>query len=187
MSDVIERVLGFWFLPPEKTDADAAREIWFTSDSEFDREVAERFMVDYKKARRCRYDDLGQTAIGSVVLVIMLDQFPRNLFRGSAQAFATDARAREVADRALANGFDRELGTWQRMFLYLPFEHSEGLDDQERSVALFTDLGHAETLKFAISHRDIIQRFGRFPTRNAALGRTNTYEEIEFLKDFSEF
>ena len=187
MSDVIERVLGFWFLPPEKSDADAAREIWFTSDPEFDREVAERFMADYKKARRCRYDDLGQTAIGSVVLVIMLDQFPRNLFRGSAQAFATDARAREVADRALANGFDRELGTWQRMFLYLPFEHSEGFADQERSVALFTELGHAETLKYAISHRDIIQQFGRFPTRNAALGRINTAEERKFLKDFSEF
>jgi len=187
MSDVIERVLGFWFLPPEITDANAARTIWFMSDPAFDREVVDRFMADYKKARSSRYDNLGQTAVGSLALVIMLDQFPRNMFRGSARAFATDARARVIADRALANGFDRELGTWQKMFLYLPFEHSEGLADQERSVALFTDLGHAETLKFAISHRDIIQRFGRFPTRNATLGRTNTYEEIEFLKDFSEF
>ena len=187
MSDVIERLVGFWFLPPEITDAEAARKIWFTTDPEFDREIAEKFMADYKKARNGLYDDLDQTAIGSLTLVIMLDQFPRNLFRGSARAFATDARAREVADHALANGFDRELGIWQRMFLYLPFEHSEGIADQERSVALFTELGHTETLKYAISHREIIQKFGRFPTRNAALGRTNTAEEGEFLKDFSEF
>ena len=187
MSDVIERVLGFWFLPPEITDANAARKIWFMTDPEFDREIAERFMADYKKACSGNYDDLGRTAVGSLALVIMLDQFPRNLFRGSARAFITDARARKVADHALANGFDRGLGTWQRMFLYLPFEHSERIVDQECSVGLFTELGHAETLKFAISHRDIIQRFGRFPTRNAAFGRTNTYEEIEFLKVFSEF
>ena len=187
MSDVIERLLDFWFLPPEISDADAAREIWFTTDPEFDCEIAKRFVADYKNARSGRYDDLSRTAAGSLVLVILLDQLPRNLFRGSARAFATDARALEVADCALANGFDRELRTWQRMFLYLPFEHSEGIADQERSVALFTELGHTDTLKYAITHRDIIQRFGRFPTRNAALGRINTAEEKEFLKDFLEF
>ena len=187
MSDVIERVLGFWFLPPEKTDADAAREIWFTSDPEFDREVAERFMADYKKARRCRYDDLGQTAIGSVVLVIMLDQFPRNLYRGSPQAFATDDLALEIVKNGVASGFDADLGKTRRMFLYLPFEHSENLGDQDMAVRLFKVLNDEQCYSYALEHYYVISRFSRFPGRNAALGRGSTLEELSFLEVFGAY
>ena len=113
--------------------------------------------------------------------MILLDQFPRNIFRGSARAFAADPLARAVADRAIARGFDQRVAQAQRLFFYLPFEHSEQLADQERAVALVRALGDADLLKWAELHADIIRRFGRFPHRNAALGRTTSRVEQAFL------
>jgi uncharacterized protein (DUF924 family) len=116
-----------------------------------------------------------------LALLLVLDQFPRNMFRGSARAFAADGAAREVADRAIARGFDQEAKSEERSFFYLPFEHSENLADQERCVALARATGDADTLEWAELHADIIRRFGRFPHRNAVLGRAATAAEQEFL------
>ena len=123
----------------------------------------------------------GDLAPGTYALAILLDQFPRNMFRGRAKAFATDAKARAVAAAAISKGFDRALPVVERRFLYLPFEHSEFLADQERAISLFAGLGDALSLDYAIRHRAIIARFGRFPHRNGALGRASTMAEIAFL------
>ena len=123
-----------------------------------------------------------QTAEGALALILVLDQFPRNMFRGDARAFAADPLARAVAERALARGFDRSMALSDRQFLYLPFEHSETLADQERCCALFRSTGDADLLKWAELHADIIRRFGRFPHRNAMLGRATTLEEQAFLE-----
>jgi uncharacterized protein (DUF924 family) len=125
--------------------------------------------------------DWEATPDGALALAIVLDQFPRNMFRNDARAFATDAMARDIADRALARGFDRQLAAADRPFLYLPFEHSESVADQERSLGLFKALGDAELLRWAELHADIVRRFGRFPHRNAVLGRVSTPEERAFL------
>jgi len=185
--DIVERVLEFWFLPPDDGGEEPHRESWFMPDPELDRETERLFAEDVRKAVGGGYDGLADTALGSLVLVILLDQFPRNLYRGSAEAFASDANALGISKRAIELGFDRGLGQWRRMFLYLPFEHSEDLADQARSMELFRDLGNENTLSYAQAHYDIIARFGRFPHRNAVLGRKDTLEEEEFLKEFSGF
>ncbi len=124
---------------------------------------------------------LGADRRGALALAIVLDQFPRNMFRGDARTYAADALAREVAERALARGFDRELPSPEWQFFYLPFEHSESLPDQERCCALFAAAGDADLLKWAELHADIIRRFGRFPHRNAVLSRATTPDEQAFL------
>jgi len=182
-SDIIEQVLDFWFADGD----DQPREVWFKTDPSFDREIEHRLKTHHEKARLGQYDNLADTASGALALIILLDQFPRNLFRGSAEAFASDSKALAAACAALAAGHDRELTPVQRSFMYLPFEHSEDMDDQEKSVRLFEELGDEDKLKYATEHRDIIERFGRFPHRNAVLGRPSTAEEIEFLKDFDSF
>jgi len=165
-------VLAFWRAAgPDK---------WFTKDAAFDDDIRTRFLATYEAAaaRRLAWDD---TAEGALALLIVLDQFPRNIFRGSARAFAADPLAREVTTRAIARGFDQEIAVAERSFFYLPFEHSETLADQERCVALNRASGDADALKWAELHADIIHRFGRFPHRNAVLGRTTTPEEQAFL------
>jgi uncharacterized protein (DUF924 family) len=127
--------------------------------------------------------DFKQTAMGTLVLIILLDQFSRNIFRGSAGAFANDAKARSLAEYALKHRFDKNTLTVQRLFFYLPFEHAEDLELQEKSVALFVNLGDASSLQHALCHRDQIVRFGRFPDRNKALDRRSTKAEEEFLKN----
>lgn len=154
---------------------------WFAKDDAFDAEIGERFRATYEAAARGGLSDWEATPEGALALVIVLDQFPRNLFRQDARAFATDAAARAVADRALTQGFDQQLAPTDRPFLYLPFEHSELMADQERSLALCRALGDAETLRWAELHADIIRRFGRFPHRNAVLGRTTTPAEQAYL------
>jgi len=154
---------------------------WFKKDAAFDAEIATRFMGVVDAATRGDLDDWAETAEGALALLIVLDQFPRNLFRGSQRAFATDAKARETARLAIANGFDRALEPDHRQFVYLPFMHSESLEDQDLSVALYETLGLEEQLRYAHIHRDVVRRFGRFPHRNAALGRETTTEEAEFL------
>ena len=183
------RVLDFWFDPPGAPGYGEARAIWFEADAVFDAEVRRRFEAEVESAARGVHDGMAADPEGSLALVILLDQFPRNLYRGTARAFAFDAKARSVAEQALAAGHDAALAPFMRPFLYLPFEHSEATADQDRSVSLFRALGDENYLAFAIGHRDVIGRFGRFPHRNAVLGRMSTPEELAFLKqpgaDFS--
>ena len=181
-------VLDFWFGTPGSAGYGEKREIWFKADNDFDAEIRDRFLPLVEAARGGELDHWQEKAAGTLALCIVLDQMPRNLFRGSAEAFASDARAREVAGRALERGFDGELAKVQRMFIYLPFEHSEDLAHQERSLELFSalvddDEAGARTMKAARRHHEIIARFGRFPHRNAALGRATTAAESEFLKE----
>jgi len=165
-------VLAFWRAAgPDK---------WFTKDTAFDDEIRTRFLATYEAAAAgaLAWDD---TADGALALLIVLDQFPRNMFRDSARAFAADPLAREVTTRAIGRGFDLAVAVAERSFFYLPLEHSETLADQERGVALNRASGDADALKWAELHADIIRRFGRFPHRNAVLGRTTTAEEQAFL------
>jgi uncharacterized protein (DUF924 family) len=154
---------------------------WFTKDDVFDKEIRERFFDTYEAAAAGKLSDWEQSAQGALALLILLDQFPRNMFRADARAFATDPLARAITAGAIVRGFDSQVPKELRGFFYLPFEHSEDLADQERCIALNKAIGDAENLKWAEIHADIIRRFGRFPHRNAALGRTTTPEEQAFL------
>ncbi len=174
-------ILDFWF----NGDPSARRAAWFQKDDAFDAECA-RFASAAEAARAGAFDHWAGSAEGSLALLILLDHLSRNLHRGSALAFAADARARQVASAAVDRGFDRVLTPVQRMFVYLPFEHSEDLADQDRSVALFEAIRPAlgdSTVDYARRHRDVIARFGRFPHRNAVLGRTNTAAEAAYLAE----
>jgi uncharacterized protein (DUF924 family) len=167
-----QSVLAFWRAAgPDK---------WFATDAAFDAAIRERFMTTYEAAAAgaLAWDDDPE---GALALVIVLDQFPRNLFRDSARAFAADPLARSVALRAIAHGFDQKVALAERSFFYLPFEHSEALADQERCVALNRASGDPDALKWAEIHADIIRRFGRFPHRNRVLGRATTSDEQAFL------
>lgn len=154
---------------------------WFARDDQFDAEFRRRFLDAHYAAARRACEDWLETAEGALALMLLLDQFPRNCFRNTAHSYATDGLARHYATRAIEEGLDRELTPQLRAFIYLPFEHSEDPLDQERSVAMFEVLGDLEYLRYAELHRDIIRRFGRFPHRNAALGRIPTPEELDFL------
>jgi uncharacterized protein (DUF924 family) len=180
--NTIQRVLDFWF-GPNRAEVLEFQEHWFKSTPEFDAQIADGFAEDYERASAGSLDDLAETPEGALALIILLDQFPRNLFRGTAKAFEADEKARAVARRALDAGHDERLRPQARMFLYLPFEHSEDLADQDLAVVLFEKLENADWLDYAIRHRDIVKRFGRFPHRNEALGRASTPEETEFLKE----
>jgi uncharacterized protein (DUF924 family) len=180
MSDGIRAVLDFWFDPTWKP-------YWFEHSADFDRAVAARLGELHRRAAGGELDAWQSSAAGCLALCILLDQAPRQLFRGEPRAFATDARALAVAKRALAAGFDRQLPVEQRQFLYLPLMHSEDLADQERCVAIYQLKELRHNLHHAIGHADIIRRFGRFPHRNAALGRTTTAEEQAFLRESNQF
>ncbi len=154
---------------------------WFKKDSAFDETLRTRFEAAHHAAARGEYAAWEPTAEGALALLLLLDQIPRNIYRGSAHAFATDPLAQALADRAVNSGHDRATAMPLRIFFYLPFEHAENLSAQARCVALMEATGDAEFVRYAILHRDIIARFGRFPHRNAALGRTTTPEEQAFL------
>jgi len=161
---------------------------WFFPTPEFDRLCTTRFLASYEDAAHGRLEDWKNGPRSCLALVLLLDQFPRNMFRGTARAFATDAKARELTRHAVAAGFDRELSPIMRMFLYLPLEHSENLNDQLESVRLTFALvaenrDYTEILEHAEQHLEIFRRFGRFPGRNHDLGRQSTQEEVNFLKD----
>ena len=186
-----ERILNFWMTPDHAAeDAVHLWSRWFVPDPEFDRLCKSLFLNSYRDAAFGRLDSWKKAPRSCLALVLLLDQFPRNMFRDTARAFATDAKAREVSRHAIASGFDRELPPIMRMFFYLPFEHSEDLHDQMESVrlalVLADDFGEpaegAAVRMSAESHLKMIRRFGRFPGRNEALGRQSTKEEIEFLK-----
>ena len=180
---LVEQVLDFWYAG----NVNEKRKAWFKKDPDFDEEIRRRFGADVEKAAAGQHDDLLETAEGALALLILLDQFPRNLYRNDPKTFASDGKALEIAKAAIARGHDAELTPYQKIFFYLPFEHSEHMEDQERAVALCTDLGDADYLKYAIAHRDVIARFGRFPHRNEVLGRTSTEEEVAFMKTFNAF
>jgi len=155
---------------------------WFAKSTSFDAEFKQRFLPAHEAALRGYLIGWSLTAEGALALVLLLDQFPRNAFRDKPRAFETDALARETADQAIAKGFDRQVEELLRPFFYMPFMHSEHLADQQRCVALCAGVD-ANTQRAAVKHRDIIARFGRFPHRNAVLGRVSTPEEITFLAD----
>ncbi|MBL8258787.1 MAG: DUF924 domain-containing protein [Candidatus Competibacteraceae bacterium] len=169
-----EDLIAFWF-------AESSQARWFDSTVAFDQTLRERFLATYRAAADGQLAEWEQTPAGALALAIALDQFPLNMFRGKPESFATEAAARAVAERAIAREFDRELKPMERLFLYLPFMHSENLADQDRSVQWFDRLGLDDSARFARHHRDLIVRFGRFPHRNAILGRDNTAEEIAYL------
>jgi len=155
---------------------------WFEKDAAFDDDIRRRFLALHEAAATGKLTTWEGSAEGALALLILLDQFPRNMFRGQACAFATDALARAIASRAILNGFDGAFPD-MRGFFYLPFEHSEDLADQERGLTLYKAAGDADGLKWAGVHANIIRRFGRFPHRNAVLGRVSTPEEEKFLDD----
>ncbi|KQW28170.1 hypothetical protein ASE36_17215 [Rhizobium sp. Root274] len=172
-----EAVIAFW--------REAGREKWFVKDEALDLAIRERFLDLHFRAARSELSDWSATAKGTLALLILLDQFPRNLFRGSGHAFATDPLALSLAKQALAKGFDQQVEPPMTIFFYLPFEHSEDPAEQEHSMALFTAyherVGDEECLRYAEVHQNIIARFGRFPHRNPALGRETTPEEQAYL------
>lgn len=170
-------VLRFWF-------EECRPEQWFEADPAFDAAVRARFAALWRRGAAGELAGWRETPEGALALVIVLDQFPRNIFRGTPKAYASDPLARAVADDAVARGFDLALGEKGRKFLYLPFEHSEDLADQRRSVALVAErCADPESLDYARRHLEIIERFGRFPHRNAILGRPSTPEEETFLRE----
>ena len=168
-------VLDYWW--------QAGREHWFKDDPAFDADVRARFLALHARAAAHSLVDWERTCDGALALVIILDQFSRNLFRGKPQAFAQDTLAREISDRALVRGFDRAFPISGRVFFYLPFMHCEDLATQDRCVDLYRAAGDEDGLKFALAHRKVIERFGRFPARNEALGRTTTPEEQALLDE----
>lgn len=168
-------VLGFW--------RNAGPKRWFEKSDAFDAAIRLKFEPVHHAAARGEHDDWIGSADGALALLILLDQFPRNLYRGSAHAFATDGKARWVARTAADAGFPRKVEPELRQFFILPFEHSEDLADQDFGLALAAELDDPDSVKWCGIHRDIIRRFGRFPHRNAALGRVSTPEEQAFLDE----
>ncbi len=181
----VAEILDFWFGAPDSAEHGSHREMWFEGGPEVDAGVSKRFGALYEQAAVGELDHWRDEARACLALILVLDQFPRNMFRGTAKAFATDGKAAGIARHALMRGHDRGLGLDTQQFYYLPFEHSEDLADQRRSVELFR-AGTAgerkeEHVGYAVRHLEIIERFGRFPHRNAILGRDSTAEEIAFL------
>jgi uncharacterized protein (DUF924 family) len=173
-------VLQFWFeeLKPQS---------WFERDANVDETIQRRFSTLHDELSKRASAEVMRDARDALATVIVLDQFSRNLFRGSPRAFATDALALKISQRAIEQGWDQQLSPTQRVFLYMPFQHAEDRGVQERSVELFAALGDPTTLDYARRHKAVIDQFGRYPHRNAALGRVSTDEEVEFMKTHPGF
>ena len=171
----VEQVLQFWF-------REMTREQWFKRDAAVDDRIRIRFLSLHDQVSAMPNEALLSDPRSALAAVIVLDQFSRNMFRGSPRAFASDAKALALAEAAIANGHAASLNKDELQFLYLPFEHSESGEAQVRCVKLMASLGDAELTRYAQAHCDIIERFGRFPHRNEILGRSSTAEELEFLK-----
>jgi uncharacterized protein (DUF924 family) len=168
-----EDILAFW--------REAGSERWYTKDAAFDAQVQRQFLGLWQRAAAGELSSWETSDDGALALVIVLDQFPRNMFRGDVRTYSSDAQAREVAGRAIARGADGRIEPALLEFLYMPFMHSEHLADQQRCVELFRKTGNTDNLKYAEDHAAIISRFGRFPHRNRLLGRATTPEEQAFL------
>ena len=175
-----QEIIDFWF-------SDDVQKLWFNSTPEFDGLLRERFLGTWEQASRGELEHWLQSAEGCLALVIILDQLPLNMFRESAQSYATEARSCEVAHVALEQGFDKSLAPEQRAFLYMPFMHSEALADQQLALRLFAQPGLEGNYRFAQHHHGIIEKFGRFPHRNEALGRHSSAAELEYLNSKEAF
>jgi uncharacterized protein (DUF924 family) len=170
-----DEVIAFW--------REAGPDRWFAKDTAFDQACRDRFTLTYEAAARGDLAEWELTPEGALAVVLLLDQFPRNMFRGTRRAYATDHAALMTADRAIERGYDQRVDPAFRRFFYLPFMHSESVRHQERSVALNESLGDPDSITWARHHHAIVARFGRFPHRNEILGRETTPEEAQFLKD----
>jgi len=180
-------VLDFWFGAPGSSEFGSARKAWFMKDAAFDAAIRERFGALVERALRGELEAWGDEPRSSLAQILLLDQFTRNAFRGSARSFAGDARALAAASRMVGSRQDEALAPFMRAFVYLPFEHAEGLAMQDEAIRLFTKLVSeapelADMLDYAHRHREVIERFGRFPHRNEILGRQSTAEEIAFIQ-----
>jgi uncharacterized protein (DUF924 family) len=182
-----DAILDFWFGPKGDPVHGTQREAWFKKEPHFDAQIVTEHREDHERALEGYFDSWMGVPRRCLALIVALDQFPRNMFRGTPRAFAADAKALATAKYAVALGFDRGMLPVERLFAYLPFEHSEDLDDQRRSVALFESMEDcpkkASWVDYAVRHLVIIERFGRFPHRNAILGRASTPEELAFLRE----
>jgi uncharacterized protein (DUF924 family) len=178
----VDEILDFWFAQSKQAEYAQRRKVWFAKNPSFDQAIRTRFQTDYQLAAAGKLENWRETTQGCLALILLLDQFPRNMFRGEAQSFATDSQALAIAQHAIAQGFDQELPPIQRMFIYLPFEHSEDLEHQHQAVQRMQALPMEDVTDYARKHHAVIARFGRFPHRNKILGRANTPEEEEFLK-----
>lgn len=176
MRDTKQEVLKFWF---EETQPQQ----WFQKNDSFDKEISERFLVTYDMAKKDLCAEWTKDADGALALCLVLDQFPRNIFRDNPKAFATDDKALRVAKDALHRGFDMLLTPVKRKFLYMPFMHSEDIEEQNRCVSLFEQMQEEEPLSYdyALRHQEVIEKFGRFPHRNEILGRDSSDAEKEYL------
>ncbi|MGE5269575.1 MAG: DUF924 family protein [Thiohalocapsa sp.] len=181
-----QAVLEFWFGAAHDPERETHREIWFRSTAEHDARLRQLFLGDYERAAAGEFAAWEAAPESALALVLLLDQIPRNIFRDTPRAYVADALARQVADRALAKGFDQALPASWRKFFYMPLHHSENLADQRRSLELFETLpdytGREGTRRYAMRYIDVIARFGRFPHRNVILGRQSTPEELAFLE-----
>ena len=185
----IEEILTFWFdeIRDESAYFEEYASRWFVQNADFDRQIVQRFQTDYELAAQGQLAHWTETARGGLALILVLDQFPRNMFRNDPRAFATDPLAQQIAEQMLDAGLDRQLRLVERYFVYVPFMHSENRAHQQRSVQLFQQLVEERAYfdtPYVVKHLEVIDRFGRFPHRNTVLGRVSTPEELEFLKQF---
>lgn len=182
MKDTKQQILSFWF---EETTPSQ----WFQKSDEFDREISDRFLTDYNLGKEGVYEGWKEEPKGCLALCILLDQFPRNMFRDTPQAFQTDHKSLLIAKHAVSKGYDKLLSAKKRRFIYLPYEHSENLNDQKTCVELFEDIKDEDPqgYDYAVRHLKVIEEFGRFPHRNKILGRDSTEEEQEYLKNGGGF
>ena len=185
MTESWSEVLAFWFGAPDAPELGRNRKQWFEKSASFDALICERFLATHEAAAAGQLDAWAERPLAALALVVTLDQFPRNMFRGTPRAFATDPQALAVARGIVARGFDAAYLPAQRWFAYLPFEHAEDLAAQAESLALFEalrgDPASASPIAYAMRHYAVIERFGRFPHRNAILGRDSTPAEAAFL------
>ena len=184
-----EAILTFWFgeIRDEPAYFEEYAPRWFVQNADFDREIVQRFQADYELAAQDQLTHWTETARGGVALILVLDQFPRNMFRNDPRAFATDPLAQQIAEQMIDAGLDRQLRLVERYFVYVPFMHSEDRAHQQRSVLLFQQLAEERAYfdtSYAVRHQEVIDRFGRFPHRNTVLGRASTPAELAFLKQF---
>lgn len=173
-------IINFWF-------SEQTKPLWFNSTSDFDALLNEKYLGVYTEARNLKLKDWQAASLGALALVIILDQFPLNMFRGQPQSFETEALSREIAAQAVNQGFDAELSIEQKAFLYMPYMHSENMADQEQSLILFNQDGLESNYRFAQHHYEIVKQFDRFPHRNKILGRENTEAEIDYLNSDGAF
>jgi len=187
MEETAQAVVHFWFGAPGSPERGKARTAWFRKDDAFDDEIRRRFGEAVEIALAGGLGEWCTNAEGSLARILLLDQFTRNIFRGSARAFAGDQRALATAEEAVARGFDRELTARERWFMYMPFEHAENVKAQHRSLQLFgalaQEMGDDDPLVWARKHAEVVFRFGRYPHRNAVLGRASTAEEEQYLRE----